>query len=100
MSLFTFQYDLACDDWRRSLIGSVRTVGVLVAMPLTGFVSDRWGRRVALVLNSFNTAWLGAIRYFAGTYVGFLISEFAEAMFGAGGFTCTYILSGYNHHVR
>ncbi|KAJ2951328.1 hypothetical protein O0L34_g5729 [Tuta absoluta] len=87
-----YDYELACDEWRRSLIGTVRTAGVFVAMPLTGFISDRWGRRTALVFNSFNTAWLGALRYFASTYIGFLMSQFFEAVFGAGGFTCTYIL--------
>lgn len=90
-----YDYGLACDEWRRSLIGSVRTAGVLVAMPLTGFVSDRWGRRTALVINAFNTAWMGAVRYFADTYIGFLMSEFFEAVFGAGGFTCTYILGTF-----
>ncbi|KAJ8723098.1 hypothetical protein PYW08_003010 [Mythimna loreyi] len=87
-----YDYGLACDEWRRSLIGTVRTFGTLTALPITGFVSDRWGRRVALTLNAFNTAWLGATRYFADTYIGFMISEFAEATFGSGGFSCVYIL--------
>ncbi|XP_063826946.1 organic cation transporter protein-like [Ostrinia nubilalis] len=87
-----YDYGLACDDWRRSLIGTIRTFGTLTALPITGFVSDRWGRRTALALNGFNTAWIGALRFFAGTYVGFVISEFAEATFGSGGFSTAYIL--------
>ncbi|GBP53917.1 Solute carrier family 22 member 7 [Eumeta japonica] len=85
-------FGLECDEWRRTLIGSIRTVGTLTVLPLTGFVSDRWGRRTALALNAFNTAWLGLARYWANTYLGFLISEFVEASFGSGGFSCAYIL--------
>ncbi|KAJ2951329.1 hypothetical protein O0L34_g5730 [Tuta absoluta] len=87
-----YDFDLACDEWRRTLVGTVRTAGVFVAMPLAGFISDRWGRRTALVFCCFNKAWLGALRYFAGTYIGFLLSEFFEAVIGAGLFTSTYIL--------
>ncbi|KAJ2951326.1 hypothetical protein O0L34_g5727 [Tuta absoluta] len=87
-----FDYDLGCDEWRRSLIGSIRTVGTLVALPITGFVSDRWGRRTALALNAFNTGWIGLTRYWARTYVGFVISQFAEAAFGSGIVSCVFIL--------
>ncbi|XP_050677872.1 organic cation transporter protein-like [Leptidea sinapis] len=87
-----YDYGLACDEWRRSLIGSVRTFGTLTALPITGYISDRWGRRTALCINAFNTAWLGVTRYFADTYIGFLISEVVEATFGSGGFSCAYIL--------
>ncbi|CAG5054649.1 unnamed protein product [Parnassius apollo] len=87
-----YDYGLACDEWRRTLIGSVRTMGVLTALPITGFVSDRWGRRMALAISAVNTAWLGTVRYWADTYIGFLISEWAEATFGSGIFTCAYIL--------
>ncbi|XP_030020471.2 organic cation transporter protein isoform X2 [Manduca sexta] len=87
-----YDYGMACDEWRRTLIGSIRTTGTLTALPITGFVSDRWGRKTALVINAFNTAFIGATRYFADTYIGFAISEFAEAMFGSGGFSTAYIL--------
>ncbi|XP_052749988.1 organic cation transporter protein-like [Galleria mellonella] len=87
-----YDYDLGCEEWLRSLIGSIRTVGTLTALPITGFISDRWGRRTALALNAFNTAWLGVVRYFAGTYPGFVISEFVEATLGSAGFSCAYIL--------
>ncbi|XP_050677904.1 organic cation transporter protein-like [Leptidea sinapis] len=87
-----YDYGLACDEWRRSLIGSVRTFGSLMALPITGYISDHWGRRTALCINAFNTAWLGVTRYFADTYIGFLISEVVEATFGSGGYSCAYIL--------
>ncbi|GBP74445.1 Organic cation transporter protein [Eumeta japonica] len=84
---------LECDEWRRTLIGTVRTLGTIPVLPLTGYVSDRWGRRTALVLNGFNTAWLGLLRYWANTYAGFLVSQFVEAALGAGGFSSAYILA-------
>ncbi|KAF9803198.1 hypothetical protein SFRURICE_018349 [Spodoptera frugiperda] len=87
-----YDYDLACDEWRRSLIGFVRTFGTLTALPITGYISDRWGRRIALTINAFNTGWIGVTRYWADTYMGFMISEFVEATFGAGVFSCIYIL--------
>ncbi|KAJ0183561.1 hypothetical protein K1T71_001537 [Dendrolimus kikuchii] len=87
-----YDFDLGCDEWRRSLIGSVRTAGTLTALPITGYISDRWGRKTALVMNALNTAWLGVVRYWAGTYIGFMMSEIIEATFGSAGFSCAYIL--------
>ncbi|CAH2241425.1 organic cation transporter protein-like [Pararge aegeria] len=84
-------FGLACDEWRRTLIGSIRTLGTLVALPITGYISDRWGRRTALSINGFTTAWMGIVRYWSNTYVGFLISEVVESMF-SGGFSCAYII--------
>ncbi|CAG9136523.1 unnamed protein product [Plutella xylostella] len=87
-----YDYDLGCEEWRRSLIGTIRTFGTLTALPITGYLSDTFGRRVTLALNAFNTCWLGVVRYWADTYWGFTISEFVESTFGSGGFSCAYIL--------
>ncbi|CAB3255004.1 unnamed protein product [Arctia plantaginis] len=87
-----YDFDLACDEWSRSLIGTIRTLGTFIALPITGYVSDRWGRRVALTINAFNTGWLGLIRFWTNTYMGFMLFEFLEAVFGSGGFSSIYIL--------
>ncbi|XP_049872666.1 organic cation transporter protein-like [Pectinophora gossypiella] len=88
-----YTLELGCDEWRRSLLGSARTAGALVALPVAGALADRWGRRTALALVAFNTAWIGLLRYFAATYIGFIISVFFESALGAGGIlACGYIL--------
>lgn len=89
------QFDLACNEWRRSLIGFSRTLGTFIALPLTGFVSDRWGRSTALALNSFNSAWVGLTRHWARSYASFMTLEILEAVFGAGVFSCSYILGRF-----
>ncbi|KAL4709537.1 hypothetical protein ACJJTC_007268 [Scirpophaga incertulas] len=87
-----YDFNLACDDWRRSRIGSLRNIGRLLAMPATGFVSDRWGRRVALGLNAFNSVWIGLARSFVNSYEWFTALEVIEAMFGAGIYSSCYLL--------
>ncbi|XP_034828938.1 organic cation transporter protein-like [Maniola hyperantus] len=87
-----YDYGLACDEWRRSLVGAVHTFGSLLALPLTGYVSDHWGRRLALLINIANTAWLGCVRYWCSSYYGFVVTELLKATLGAGVFSCTYIL--------
>ncbi|KAM3955690.1 organic cation transporter protein-like [Aphomia sociella] len=87
-----YDFDLACDEWRRSQIGSIRTIGTLLVLPITGFISDRWGRRVALTLNAFNTGWIGLVRSFVNSYEWFLALEVLESTVGAGAFSSCYIL--------
>ncbi|CAF4852861.1 unnamed protein product [Pieris macdunnoughi] len=87
-----YDFDMACDEWRRSLIGTIRTVGTLLVLPITGYVSDRWGRRVALTLNAFNTGWIGLVRSFVHSYEWFLALEVLESTVGAGAYSSCYIL--------
>lgn len=39
---FVFQFDLACKEWKRTLVGTVHNVGVLLSMPLMGYISDKY----------------------------------------------------------
>ncbi|XP_045449924.1 organic cation transporter protein-like [Melitaea cinxia] len=87
-----YDFGMACDEWRRSQIGSIRTIGTLLVLPITGYVSDRWGRRVALTLNAFNTGWLGLVRSFVNSYEWFLALEVIESTIGAGAYSSCYIL--------
>ncbi|XP_023935705.2 organic cation transporter protein-like [Bicyclus anynana] len=85
-------FGLACNEWGRTIIGSVQTFGGLVSLPITGFISDHWGRRFALSWNAINIAWLGIVRYWIDNYYWFIAVEIIKAVLGAGGFSCAYIL--------
>ncbi|CAD0201595.1 unnamed protein product [Chrysodeixis includens] len=87
-----YDFDMACDEWRRSQIGSIRTIGTLLVLPITGYISDRWGRRVALTINAFNTGWIGLVRSFVNSYEWFLALEVIESSVGAGAYSSCYIL--------
>ncbi|KAJ0183567.1 hypothetical protein K1T71_001543 [Dendrolimus kikuchii] len=45
------EFNLACEEWKRSLVGTVHNVGMLISLPIMGFVSDKWGRRAALMVS-------------------------------------------------
>ncbi|XP_045769739.1 organic cation transporter protein-like [Maniola jurtina] len=87
-----YHFGLACDEWRPTFIGSVQSTGALLALPITGFLSDRWGRRFALSWNALNIAWLGIVRYWVNNYYGFLVVELFKTTLGGGAFSCAYIL--------
>ncbi|XP_049872917.1 organic cation transporter protein-like [Pectinophora gossypiella] len=76
----------------RICIGSIRTIGTLLVLPITGYISDRWGRRVALTLNAFNTGWIGLVRSFVHSYEWFLALEVMESAIGAGAYSSCFIL--------
>ncbi|KAI5633330.1 sugar transporter domain-containing protein [Phthorimaea operculella] len=87
-----YDFEMACDEWKRSQIGSIRTIGTLLVLPITGYISDRWGRRVALTINAFNTGWLGLVRSFVNSYEWFLALEVIESAIGAGAYSSCFIL--------
>ncbi|KAJ0183557.1 hypothetical protein K1T71_001533 [Dendrolimus kikuchii] len=87
-----YDFDLGCDEWRRTMSGFLRTCGMLVGMPLTGYISDRWGRRTAMGFNAFNAFWIGLSRYWASNYIWFVAVQVVESMLACGLFTSAYIL--------
>lgn len=94
-----FQFGMACDEWKRSQIGSIRTIGTLLVLPITGYISDRWGRRVALTINAFNTGWIGLARSFVNSYEWFLALEVLESSVGAGAYSSCYILGNTDQRI-
>ncbi|XP_063362768.1 organic cation transporter protein-like [Cydia amplana] len=90
------EFDLACQEWKRTLVGTVHNVGVMISMPLMGFVSDRWGRRksiiasgLGLVVGAFKTltagpGWTG--------YPLYLLLELLEAALVTGTYTTCFVL--------
>lgn len=96
-------FNLACQEWKRTLVGTMHSAGMFVALPLTGYVSDTFGRRTALVLTSVMAGVIGIIRSFSHNYTTYVLFEFLEAFLGSGVYSTGFILAlemvGLKHRV-
>ncbi|XP_077294523.1 organic cation transporter protein-like [Arctopsyche grandis] len=83
---------LQCQSWKRTLVGTIHSCGLLTALPIVGFVSDRYGRKIALVSSAFFAGVLGLARSFANNYYTFIAFEFLEPTLGSGVYSSAFIL--------
>lgn len=86
---------MGCQEWLRALSGTLSSVGTLLVLPITGFISDRFGRRWALVISVFNLALIGLIRAFSVNYTMYLIMQILQTTLGAGTFSSAYIFGNF-----
>lgn len=90
-----FQFNLGCQEWYRALAGTLQSLGTLLVLPITGYVSDRWGRRVALCISIFNLALIGLIRAFSVNYPMYLSLQLLQTTLGAGTFSSAYVFGAF-----
>ncbi|XP_026496252.2 organic cation transporter protein-like [Vanessa tameamea] len=86
-------FDLACEEWKRTLVGTLHSAGLFFALPLTAYISDTFGRRVAFILTAVAPAFVGLGRSFSQNYITYVILEFFEAVVGAGVYSSGFILA-------
>ncbi|XP_022121629.2 organic cation transporter protein [Pieris rapae] len=86
------EFDLACREWRRTLIGTVRNAALPLALLLTGYVSDGWGRRTAFCVFGAFAGVLGLVKSFAPNYNSYIALEFLEAALGYGFNSAAYVI--------
>ncbi|XP_055701736.1 organic cation transporter protein-like [Phlebotomus papatasi] len=87
------EWDLGCsEEWKLSLDGSINNVGQVVGLALSGYISDRFGRRTVFILSCFFAALLGIIRSFSTSYQMFMVFEFLEPALSVGAFNSAFIL--------
>ncbi|XP_045499203.1 organic cation transporter protein-like [Colias croceus] len=86
-------FDLACEEWKRTLVGTIHSAGIFFALPLTAYISDSFGRRVAFILTAVAPAIMGVIRSFSTSYVMYIIFELLEAIVGSGVYSSGFILA-------
>lgn len=63
-----------------------------MSIPLTGLISDKWGRVPAIVFASVANGVFGVIRALSVNYDMFVIFEFLEPAFGGGVYTACFVL--------
>ncbi|CAH0719740.1 unnamed protein product, partial [Brenthis ino] len=86
------EFNMACNEWQRTLVGTVRNTALPVALVLTGYISDRWGRRTAFCIFSAFAGVLGIVKSFAFNYQLYLATEFFEAALGYGFNSAAYVM--------
>ncbi|CAH2084366.1 unnamed protein product [Euphydryas editha] len=96
-------FDLACEEWKRTLVGTLHSAGLFVALPITAYISDTYGRRVAFIITAVGAAVVGLGRSFSQTYITYVSLEFFEAVAGGGvycsGFVLAVEMMGLNRRV-
>ncbi|XP_063381843.1 solute carrier family 22 member 4-like [Cydia fagiglandana] len=92
MFSFLLQFDLGCQEWMRALAGTLNSIGSLLVLPITGYISDKYGRRVALCISIFNLAFFGLIRAFSVNYPMYLVLQILQTTLGAGTYSTAFIL--------
>lgn len=75
----------------RALAGTLNSVGTLLVLPITGYFSDRYGRRIALIISVFNLGLIGLIRAFSVNYPMYLALQIVQTTLGAGTYSSAYV---------
>ncbi|KAG6440867.1 hypothetical protein O3G_MSEX001477 [Manduca sexta] len=86
-------FDLACQEWKRTLVGTIHSVGVFAALPITAYISDAFGRRTAFIMTAVAAGVMGVVRSFANSYPLYVTLEFIEATVGSGVYSTGFILA-------
>ncbi|KAI5645540.1 organic cation transporter protein isoform X1 [Phthorimaea operculella] len=86
------EFNLACKDWMRTLVGTMHSVGIFTAYTFVGIVSDTIGRRTTFIISIMCEAIMGVIRSFAKSYIFYIIFEYFDAVFGGGIYGTGFVL--------
>ncbi|XP_072938088.1 organic cation transporter protein-like [Epargyreus clarus] len=86
-------FNLGCQDWKTRLIGAIHNSGLFISLPLTGIISDKYGRKLALSVASLMNGVCGVIRSFSVNYPMMLAFEFLEAALGAGAYSTAFVIA-------
>uniref|UniRef100_A0A1L8DER5 Putative synaptic vesicle transporter sv2 major facilitator superfamily n=1 Tax=Nyssomyia neivai TaxID=330878 RepID=A0A1L8DER5_9DIPT len=88
------EWDLGCnEEWKLSLVGTISQLGYMVCQPLSGYFSDRYGRRTAMIVSGILTAVAGIVRSFSTSYTMYIIMEFITSGVSSGVFNSAFILA-------
>ena len=71
-----FAFELEQSIFLVTVLLAFSAIARLVASPITGFMTDRWGRRPLLIIGAGIRGVTGILSYFATSYMEFFVLEF------------------------
>ncbi|XP_034825532.1 organic cation transporter protein-like [Maniola hyperantus] len=80
-SFFAY-FQLACQEWKRTLVGTMHSIGYMCGLLLIGPMSDRFGRKPIVVITGVLGAVFGILRSFSPWYWFYIAMEFLEGAIG------------------
>ncbi|KPI91070.1 Solute carrier family 22 member 1 [Papilio xuthus] len=79
---FVAEFQLANQEWKRTLVGTVHSFGYMVGLLIVGPLSDRFGRKNAFIMTGVLGGVFGVARSFSHSYWLYIAFEFLEAFIG------------------
>ncbi|KAG5672758.1 hypothetical protein PVAND_002855 [Polypedilum vanderplanki] len=87
------EFGLNCNkEFYLSLIGTINNIGQLFCYLITGFISDKYGRKIIIILGCIGNGVFGVLRVFSNNYYVFATFEFLDALFGSATYAAAYII--------
>ncbi|XP_049697134.2 organic cation transporter protein [Helicoverpa armigera] len=79
---FVAEFNLGCEDWKRTLIGTMHSVGYMIGLFLIGPASDKFGRKSVIVFTSVIGAVIGLSKSLVYSYWLYVVLETLEPLLG------------------
>uniref|UniRef100_A0A2A4K3J3 Major facilitator superfamily (MFS) profile domain-containing protein n=1 Tax=Heliothis virescens TaxID=7102 RepID=A0A2A4K3J3_HELVI len=89
---FVAEFDLACKDWKRTLVGTMHSVGYMLGLFIVGPLSDKFGRKSIIILTSVAGSFIGLSKSWVYSYWLYVVLEMLEPLLGDC-YSATFTLS-------
>ncbi|XP_031629050.1 solute carrier family 22 member 7-like isoform X2 [Contarinia nasturtii] len=87
------EFNIHCaDTYKLALVGTANNAGRFLFMPLTGLLSDKFGRLRVIVIGMLCSSVFGIIKSFSINYIMYTALEFLESAAGTSTYTCSCVL--------
>ncbi|XP_061382319.1 solute carrier family 22 member 3-like [Danaus plexippus] len=85
------EYDLACQPWKRTMVGTIHNIGMALAEMAAGWLADIYGRKFTTVICAIGCI-IGNFKTLAPNYNTYVSIEFIEALICGGVYTSGGVL--------
>ncbi|XP_044867755.1 solute carrier family 22 member 1-like isoform X2 [Mauremys mutica] len=87
------EFNLVCEDsWKVDLFQSCVNAGFFLGSMYIGYIADRFGRKLCLIVTILVSATSGVLVAFAPSYLWVVIFRFLQGLVSKGSWTAGYIL--------
>ncbi|BES93527.1 Organic cation transporter [Nesidiocoris tenuis] len=89
------EFGLECSEnrWKIAAVGTINNVGQFIGMMIIGILSDKFGRKSALIAAMMLSGLMGILRSLAPTYIWFMTFELLDAIIASGTYSACFIIA-------